>query len=248
MYELLHLHLRGRPGVVGGAPGWRRRRTAASPSEGWFAIAPAPADPLLARQPDRVPRPPLRVGGRARAQLLCRLAGCRAPLLLATAAARGLLCLLLLSMLAAGGSAQPAPGPGEHSEQGETPAANITLQAAPCHTTSRVSLRPAPASHSFKGCTNPSLHAGTCALACWWMPFSGRSQHRHHRTIQQQVQGPVDLQEGGERGWTQGWTLWAALARVHDVLCMRQRAADAASSRLLSWVYGWWHSHARTAT
>ena len=79
-----------------------------------------------------------------------------------------------------------------------------------------------------------SLHAGACALICWWTPSSGRSQHRHHRAIKQQGQGqgPVDLQEGGERGWTQGWTLWAALPDQH--------AADAASSRLLSWAHGWW--------
>jgi hypothetical protein len=95
MYELLRLHLHGRPGVVGGAPvgGERQRRHAkGDPHSSQSHLHPA-TDPLLPRQTGS----------------LCRLAGWRAPL----AAARGLLCMLLLSMLAAGGSAQPAPGPGE---------------------------------------------------------------------------------------------------------------------------------------
>jgi len=114
------------------------------------------------------------------------------------------------------------------STQSITRAANTRFQAAAVsHNQPCVAARPAPASHNVKGCNNPSLHAGVCALACWWTPFSGRSQ------------GPVDLHARGERGWTRGWTLWAVSARVHDVLCMRQRAADAASNRLLSWAHGW---------
>jgi hypothetical protein len=164
-------------------------------------------------------------------------------------------------MLAAGGSAQPAPGPGEGAIAVEAGADAANTQQTcskqqRCDATSRVSLRPAPAaSHTSRaalttGC--PSLHAGACALACWWMAFSGRSQHRHHCAEQQgqgqgqgphSLCGPVDLQEGGERGWNQGWTLWAVLRAQH--VCMTcsacASAADAASSRLLSWVrHGWW--------